>query len=45
MPVKAYFGGHGLKVMQEMMAKHGAKKGKQIFYATASKKGQKPKGK
>lgn len=40
MPLGKYFGGHGSTVMKEMKKKHGEKKGKQIFYATANKKGQ-----
>jgi len=35
-PVSAYYGGHGRKVMKSMKKKYGAKKGKQIFYATAN---------
>lgn len=45
MPVKSYFKGHGLEVMKNMLAQYGKKKGKQVFYATANKKGQKPKSK
>lgn len=45
MPVKSYFQGKGLDVMRSMLKKYGAKKGKQVFYATAEKKGMKPKGK
>lgn len=40
MPLSKYFGGHGESVMKSMQKKHGAKKGKQIFYATANKRGQ-----
>lgn len=45
MPVSAYYGGHGNKVMADMQSKYGEKKGKSVFYATANKKKQKPKGK
>ena len=40
MPLEKYFGGHGPEVMRSMKKKHGEKKGKQIFYATANKRGQ-----
>ncbi len=42
MPVEKYFGGHGSSVMSSMKKKHGAEKGKQIFYATANKEGMNP---
>lgn len=42
MPVKKYFGGHGREVMRDMKKKHGAKKGKSVFYATAKAKKQEP---
>jgi hypothetical protein len=42
MPIDKYYGGHGDEVMSDMQDKHGAKKGKQIFYATANKKHQNP---
>lgn len=42
MPVSKYFGGHGSEVMSNMTKQYGEKKGKQVFYATANKKGQKP---
>lgn len=45
MPVSKYFSGHGLEVMQNMISEYGKKKGKSVFYATANKKGAKPKGK
>ena len=46
MPINAYFKGHGLEVMKKMLSQYGAKKGKQVFYATSnSKPGMKPKGK
>lgn len=36
---------HGKKVMRAMKANYGAKKGTQIFYATANKRSQGGKGK
>jgi len=45
MPVSEYYKGHGLKVMESMLKQYGSKKGKQVFYATANKKGAKPKAK
>jgi len=39
MPVEHYFKGHGSEVMASMKKKYGEKKGKQVFYATANKKG------
>jgi hypothetical protein len=42
MPVSKYFKGHGDEVMSNMTKEYGAKKGKQVFYATANKKGEKP---
>lgn len=36
MPISRYYGGHGKSVMKSMTKKHGAKKGKQVFYATAA---------
>lgn len=44
MPVEAYYQGHGRKVMAQMKRKHGEKAGKRIFYATANKRGQGPRG-
>lgn len=41
MPVSRYYGGHGKSVMKSMTKQYGKKKGKQVFYATANKKGQK----
>ena len=38
MPLSKYFGGKGEEVMKSMQKKHGKKKGKSIFYATANKK-------
>lgn len=42
MPIYKYFGGHGQEVMASMVKKHGEKKGKSEFYATANKRNQKP---
>jgi hypothetical protein len=39
MPLSKYYGGHGEEVMASMSKKHGKKKGKEIFYATANKHG------
>lgn len=41
MPISEYFKGHGSEVMANMVKEYGAKKGKQVFYATANKKGLK----
>lgn len=38
MPVSGYYGGHGPGVMRNMMKKYGAKKAKEVFYATANKR-------
>lgn len=38
MPLSKYFGGGGEKVMKNMTKEYGAKKGKEVFYATANKK-------
>lgn len=38
MPISKYFKGHGDEVMSSMDKTYGAKKGKQVFYATANKK-------
>jgi len=43
MPVSEYFGGKGNKVMSNMTKAYGAKKGKSVFYATATKKAKKRK--
>lgn len=43
MPIKAYYGGHGRKVMAAMRKTYGKKKGTSVFYATANKTGQAPK--
>jgi hypothetical protein len=42
MPIGKYFKGAGDKVMSDMKSRYGADKGKQVFYATANKNGQKP---
>ena len=42
MPISEYFKGSGNKVMNSMQETYGAKKGKQVFYATANKKKEKP---
>ncbi len=39
MPLSKYYGGHGSEVMSKMKKKYGEKKGKQVFYATANKRG------
>jgi hypothetical protein len=36
---------HGKKVMRSMKSQYGAKKGKQVFYATSNKRTQGGKGK
>lgn len=45
MPFNKYFHGEGDKVMGEMRKRYGAKKGKNVFYATAKKKDQEPEDK
>ncbi len=45
MPISEYYGGKGKKVMASMKKQYGEKKGKQVFYATANKKGKNPGGK
>lgn len=42
MPISSYFGGHGQQVMRDMQRKHGKKKGRQMFYATANARNQGP---
>lgn len=37
MPTSAYYKGKGRKVMRDMKARYGEKKGEQVFYATANK--------
>ena len=44
MPISRYYGGHGDEVMSSMKKKYGDKKGVSVFYATANKKDQNPKG-
>lgn len=41
MPISKYFGGHGEKVMKSMKKKYGGR-AKEVFYATANKKGLGP---
>jgi len=36
MPISGYYKGSGNKVMSSMKKRYGAKKGKQVFYATAN---------
>ena len=43
MPISKYFKGHGEEVMAHMRQQYGAKKAKQVFYATANKRKQTPK--
>ncbi len=43
MPLNKYFKGKGKQVMDSMQGEYGNKKGKSVFYATANKKGMKPK--
>jgi hypothetical protein len=38
MPVSKYYSGHGDEVMANMRKEYGAKKGEQVFYATANKR-------
>ena len=33
MPLSGYFGGHGEKVMADLVAKHGKEEGERAFYA------------
>lgn len=44
MPLSSYYGGSGAKVMREMKERYG-KRGEEVFYATAKKKGQEPEDK
>lgn len=39
MPLSKYYKGKGEGVMKSMKDKYGSKKGEQVFYATAKKKG------
>ena len=41
MPLSNYYGGHGAQVMRRMVKTYGAKRGKQVFYATANKRKRK----
>jgi hypothetical protein len=41
MPISKYYKGHGSEVMSNMKKEYGDKKGKEVFYATANKKGLK----
>lgn len=43
MPINKYFKGHGDEVKAAMDKEYGAKKGEQVFYATANKEKMKPK--
>lgn len=45
MPLSKYFKGSGDKVMKNMREEYGEEKGKRVFYATANKQGEVPKGK
>lgn len=45
MPVEEYYEGSGRKVMASMKKRYGAKKGKEVFYATANKRGMNRPGK
>jgi len=45
MPIARYFKGKGRGVMSSMKKRYGEEKGEEIFYATANKRGMKPKGK
>ncbi len=37
MPLSKHFGGKGAKVMKDMVARYGKKKGERVFYATENK--------
>lgn len=41
MPLDKYFAGNGEKVMRDMMRRYGAKKGKEVFYASVQKRKRK----
>lgn len=43
MPLDAYYKGEGAQVMAEMVRRYGAKKGREVFYATAQARGLAPK--
>lgn len=42
MPISRYYGGHGEQVMGSMRKRYGSR-AEEVFYATANKRGQKPK--
>jgi hypothetical protein len=42
-PIDKYFKGEGDKVMSSMKQQYGEKAAERVFYATANKKGMKPK--
>lgn len=44
-PLSEYFKGDGRKVMADFVKRYGKVRGKQLFYATASKRGLAPKKK
>jgi hypothetical protein len=44
MPISEYFKGKGEQVMHDMESRYGAKKGKSVFYATATKDKLTPQG-
>lgn len=41
MPLSKYYGGHGEKVMKNMVKEYGKDKGESVFYATANKRKKK----
>lgn len=41
MPISKYYGGHGKEVMASMRKQYGDR-AKEVFYATANKRGEKP---
>lgn len=45
MPISEYYKGSGSEVMSDMKKRYGADKGKQVFYATAQKRGMNRPGK
>lgn len=42
MPIRKYFGGDGRQVLADMIRRYGPKKGREVFYATAAKRKQRP---
>lgn len=40
MPLSKHYGGRGEAVMRSMKKRYGAKKGKEVFYATENKRKQ-----